>query len=172
MPSDADLALADELSGQLIRLLRLMERKQVQYQTEHPDAVERATYLLLVHLVKDGPRRAGELAEAVHSDPSTISRQVAHLVRLGLVERTADPEDGRATQLAATEEGRRVFEENRRVRIERIAEMLEEWPVGDRRQLAELLGRFATAFEGFVSRSARAQGVAARPERGTGPRGL
>ena len=58
MPSDDDLALADEVSGQLMRLVRLMERKQAQYQAEHPDAVERATYFLLVHLVKGGPRRA------------------------------------------------------------------------------------------------------------------
>ena len=147
MPSDDDLALADDVSGQLIRLFRLMDRKQAQYQAEHPDAVERATYFLLVHLVKGGPQRAGALAEAVHSDPSTISRQVAQLVRLGLVERTADPEDGRATLLTATDEGRRVFEENRRVRIERFAEMLADWSVTDRRTFAELLGRFATAFE-------------------------
>ena len=147
VPSDDDLALADDVSGQLIRLLRLMDRRQAQYQAEHPDAVERATYFLLVHLVKGGPQRAGALAEAVHSDPSTISRQVAHLVRLGLVERMADPEDGRATLLTATDEGRRVFEENRRMRIERFAEMLSGWPVADRSKFAELLGRFATAFE-------------------------
>jgi hypothetical protein len=60
---------------------------------------------------EDGPRRAGALADAVHSDPSTISRQIGHLVKLGYVERTADPEDGRATLLAATDEGRRVLEE-------------------------------------------------------------
>ncbi|QYN40915.1 MarR family transcriptional regulator [Pseudonocardia sp. DSM 110487] len=124
-----------------------MDRRQAQYQAEHPDAVERATYFLLVHLVKGGPQRAGALADAVHSDPSTISRQVAHLVRLGFVERTADPEDGRATLLVATDEGRRVFGENRRMRIERFAEMLADWPVEDRRKFAELLGRFATAFE-------------------------
>ena len=147
MPSDDDLALADDVSAQLIRLVRLMDRRQAQYQAEHPDAVERATYYLLVHLVKGGPQRASALAESVHSDPSTISRQVAHLVRLGLVERTADPEDGRATLLTATDEGRRVFEENRRMRIERFAEMLSDWSVADRRTFAELLGRFTTAFE-------------------------
>jgi DNA-binding MarR family transcriptional regulator len=152
VPSDADLAIADDVSGQLIRLLRLMERKQAQYRAEHPNAVERATYLLLVHLVKDGPQRAGALAEAVHSDPSTISRQVAQLARLGLVERTADPEDGRATLLAATAEGQRVFEENRQARIEWIAEMLDNWPVADRRLLAGLLGRFATEIENFAGR--------------------
>jgi DNA-binding MarR family transcriptional regulator len=147
VPSDDDLAIADEVSGQLIRLLRLMDRRHAQYQAEHPDAVERATYFLLVHLVKGGPRRAGALAEAVHSDPSTISRQVAQLVRLGFVERTADPEDGRATLLAATDEGKRVFEENRRLRIEGIAEMLADWSVEDRCKFAELLGRYTTAFE-------------------------
>ncbi len=147
MPSDDDLAMAGDVSDQLIRLLRLMDRRQAQYQAEHPDAVERATYYLLVHLVKGGPQRAGALAESVHSDPSTISRQVAHLVRLGLVDRMADPEDGRATLLTATDEGRRVFEENRRMRIERFAEMLSDWPVTDRRKFAELLGRFSTAFE-------------------------
>jgi DNA-binding MarR family transcriptional regulator len=148
VPSDDDLALADDVSGQLIRLVRLVDRRHAQYQAEHPDAVERATYFLLVHLVKGGPQRAGALAEAVHSDPSTISRQVAHLVRLGLVERMADPEDGRATLLTATDEGRRVFEENRRMRIERFAGLLSDWPVEDRRKFAELLDRFATAFEG------------------------
>lgn len=147
MPSDDDLALADDVSGQLTRLLRLMDRRQAQYLAEHPDAVERSTYYLLVHLVKGGPQRAGALAEAVHSDPSTISRQVAHLVRLGLVERMADPEDGRATLLTATDEGRRVFGENRRMRIERFAEMLSDWSVEDRRKFAELLGRFTTAME-------------------------
>jgi DNA-binding MarR family transcriptional regulator len=147
VPSDDDLAMAGDVSDQLIRLLRLMDRRQAQYQAEHPDAVERATYYLLVHLVKGGPQRAGALAESVHSDPSTISRQVAHLVRLGLVDRMADPEDGRATLLTATDEGRRVFEENRRMRIERFAGMLSDWPMDDRRKFAELLGRFSTAFE-------------------------
>ena len=117
---------ADEIGSQLVRLVRLIERKQARYHAEHPDAVERATYLLLVHLVKDGPRRAGALADAVHSDPSTVSRQVAHLVRLGLVERTADPVDGRATLLAATAEGRRVFEENRQLRHR--AHRRDDWP--------------------------------------------
>ena len=124
-----------------------------QYQAEHPDAVERATYLLLVHLVKDGPRRAGALADAVHSDPSTISRQIGHLVKLGYVERTADPEDGRATLLAATAEGRRVFEENRRLRNERFGQILAGWSDADRAALSAMLGRLAADIETFVGPS-------------------
>jgi DNA-binding MarR family transcriptional regulator len=142
-----ELAVADAVGIELVRLVRLIERKQAAHRAEHPDAVERPTYLLLVHLVKDGPQRAVTLAEAVHSDPSTVSRQIAQLVRLGLVERTADPEDGRATLLAATAEGHRVFEENRRTRTANIAAILADWEPADRRRFAELLGRFTTDFE-------------------------
>jgi len=142
--------LADAVSTALIRLVRLLERGRAQYQAENPDAVERATYLLLVHLVKGGPQRAGALAEAVHSDPSTISRQIAHLVKLGHVERTADPVDGRATLLAATDEGRRVFEENRRLRNERFSQILAAWSEADRATLAKMLGRLAGDIEGFM----------------------
>lgn len=149
MVPDSELATADAVSTQLVRLVRLLDRAHAQYQAECPDALERATYHLLVHLVKDGPRRAGALADAVHSDPSTVSRQIAHLVQLGLVERTADPADGRATLLAATDEGRRVFEENRRLRIEKVAAMLTGWAPEERHTFAELLGRFATDFERF-----------------------
>ena len=124
MTTTEELHTADEIGSQLVRLVRLLERVQAQYQAEHPDAVERAAYHLLAHLVQDGPRRASALAEAVHSDPSTVSRQVAGLVQLGYVERTADPEDGRATLLAATDEGRRVFEENRQARNRSLAELL------------------------------------------------
>lgn len=151
MFTDPELAVADTVGIELIRLVKLLERKHAQYRAEHPDAVERPTYLLLVHLVKDGPQRAVTLAESVHSDPSTVSRQVAQLVRLGLVERTADPEDGRATLLAATAEGHRVFEENRRTRTERIAALLAAWDPADRHRFAELLGRFTSDFETAIA---------------------
>jgi DNA-binding MarR family transcriptional regulator len=148
-----ELRTADEIGSQLVRLVRLIERVQAQYQAEHPDAVDRATYLLLVHLVKDGARRAGALAESVHSDPSTVSRQVAHLVQLGLVERVADPADGRATLLVATDEGRRVFDENRQLRNRGIASLMSDWPDDDRQAFLQLLTRFTDRFESHKART-------------------
>jgi DNA-binding MarR family transcriptional regulator len=159
-PGLDELKAADQIGGELVRLVRLIERVQAQYHSEHPDAVDRATYLLLVHLAKDGARRAGALAEAVHSDPSTVSRQVAQLVRLGLVERVADPADGRATLLVATGEGRRVFDENRQLRNRGIASLMHEWPVEDRETFARLLVRFTDAFECHKSRAAEPAGPA------------
>lgn len=158
MTTTEELRTAEEIGGQLVRLVRLIERVQAQYQAEHPDAVDRATYLLLVHLAKDGAQRAGALAEAVHSDPSTVSRQVAHLVQLGLVERVADPADGRATLLVATDEGRRVFDENRQLRNRRIAGLIADWPDEERQTFARLLTRFTDSFESHKARSATAAG--------------
>ena len=155
MPTEDELAVADRIGTATIRLVRLVERKYAQRQAEHSDTIERATYVLLVHLVKGGPQRAVALAEAVCSDPSTISRQIAQLVRLGLVERTADPEDGRATLLAATAEGRRVFEENRRWRNEYLATLLAGWPAADREVFSELLARFAADYERHAQKSFR-----------------
>jgi DNA-binding MarR family transcriptional regulator len=152
-PDDAlDLVDADRIGSELVRLVRLLERAYAQHHAEHPDGVDRATYVLLVHLIKGGPRRSSALAEAVHSDPSTVSRQAAQLVRLGLVERVADPVDGRASLLVATEEGRRVFAENRRQRNERIAAMTAHWSESDRRTFATLLARFADDFESHRAR--------------------
>ena len=63
--------------------------------------VDRSTVMLLKTLVHHGPSRSSALAAAIHSDPSTVSRQIAAMVRDGLVERMADPEDGRASVVQA-----------------------------------------------------------------------
>jgi DNA-binding MarR family transcriptional regulator len=140
--------VADQLGQHLVRLIRLIDRSRAQHASTRGEyGVEHAAYVLLFHLVSEGPRRAGELAESVHSDPSTVSRQVANLVQLGLVERQSDPRDGRACLLAATDEGVRLFERARTTRSAHIAGLLTDWSVADREQLAALLGRFAGALE-------------------------
>lgn len=145
-PAD-QLVTADELGTQLARLIRMMDRVQARHQAEHPGSVDRAAYLLLVVLVRNGPLRPSALAEAVHSDPSTVSRQVTQLVRLGYVARTPDPEDGRASLVDATDRGRAVFEENRRTRNERLADLMAAWEPAERTELTRLLGRLTTAME-------------------------
>jgi DNA-binding MarR family transcriptional regulator len=139
----------DELVSELMRLNRLLERAHARYSAQYGDGVERAAYVLLAHLVKDGPRRLSALADAVHSDISTVSRQVTQLVRLGLVTRQADPSDGRASLLAATDHGRRTFEEKRQRRNQHLSELLADWCPADRRALRELVGRFNEDFERY-----------------------
>src|SRR6478672_4645285 len=70
----------------------------------HKD-LDGAAYGLLALLQDAGPLRAGDLVSRLGLDKSTVSRQVATLVDLGLVERTADPVDGRAQVLNPSAEG-------------------------------------------------------------------
>ena len=146
--ADEQWVTSDRIGLQLIRLIRLIERKRVsKVGNKDGNGVERAAYVLLARLVIDGPHRSNALAEAVHSDPSTVSRQVAALVRIGYVERRPDPADGRACLLAATDEGHRVFEENRDLRNREISRITSDWDETDRERLVELMDRFTTALE-------------------------
>jgi DNA-binding MarR family transcriptional regulator len=70
----------------------------------HPD-LDGAAYGLLALLQDAGPLRASDLVTRLGLDKSTVSRQIASLVELGLVDRTADPADGRAQVLTPSAEG-------------------------------------------------------------------
>jgi DNA-binding MarR family transcriptional regulator len=144
-----DLAIAEDLGYQLIRLINMITRAKAQFTAAATQGIERAAYALLAHLVREGPQRTTALAEAVHSDTSTVSRQVSALVQHGLVERKADPQDGRACLLVATEAGRTSFDQARAARTEHIARVLAEWPQSDRRTLVMLLDRFNDNFENY-----------------------
>ncbi|WP_018686762.1 MarR family winged helix-turn-helix transcriptional regulator [Actinokineospora enzanensis] len=142
-----DLATADDLGLQLVRLVRLTHHAKQQFTGQDP--VERANYALLAALTHTGPLRANALAEAIHADPSTVSRQVSHLVGLGWLERRADPTDGRACVLAPTAEGHRVFAAARAHRTRLVLTLLRDWPETDRRTLVHLLTRFNAELESY-----------------------
>ncbi|MFC0114427.1 MarR family winged helix-turn-helix transcriptional regulator [Kibdelosporangium aridum] len=146
---EQDLAVAEELCYQLVRLLTMVGRAKAQFSQATGDGIERAAYALLAHLVREGPKRITALADAVHSDTSTVSRQTSALVAHGLVERTADPEDGRACLLVATDAGRGTFDRARAERTKHIAAVLADWPVSERRTLVMLLDRLNTDFENY-----------------------
>jgi DNA-binding MarR family transcriptional regulator len=146
-PSEARLEATNALAERLIKLLRLMKRAVVPAHMVGCPGFEKAAHMLVATLHYQGPLRAGALAEAIHSDPSTISRQVASLVRQGLIERRPDPLDGRASVLAVTTEGERVLQHYERVRDERLALALATWPEPELRQLTTMLERFNNDFE-------------------------
>ncbi|MCG8917926.1 MarR family transcriptional regulator [Actinokineospora sp. PR83] len=148
-PDSADLRTADQLGLQLVRFLRLSNHVKQHFTAKAKHAVERSNYALLATLVHTGPLRASALAEAIHSDPSTVSRQVGALVGQGLLERQTDPDDGRACVLVPTAEGVRTFRASHDHRTRQIARMLADWSDDDRRTLVHLLTRLNTEIEKF-----------------------
>ena len=105
----------------------------------HP-SLQPSSYVMLAHLIDAGPRRSSEIADTFDLDKGAVSRQVQHLVDLGLVERSPDPADGRATILTATAEAKERVDAVSRLRIEQLDERLAEWSPED---LDELVSRFA-----------------------------
>jgi len=106
----------------------------------HPE-LDGAAYGLLALLQDTGPLRASDLVARLGLDKSTVSRQVAKLVDLGLVDRAADPVDGRAHVLTPSAEGTARLS---RVRVSRRARWeadMSDWPAADVARLAELLNR-------------------------------
>ena len=89
-------------------------------------------------------------AAAVHSDPSTISRQVATLVRDGFVERRADQDDGRASLLAATPAGVALLEEQRRRMGISLARVMKGWAPEEVDKFVELFERFVNDHEAYL----------------------
>lgn len=144
----ADLiADADQVAHSLSRLFRLMNHVS-HHRGKH--FADRTAHHLLAHLVANGPCRSNALADALHSDPSTVSRHVAQLVGEGLIERVADPVDGRATLLAITGSGIARMEDLRLQRNRAIAALIERWSPGERQDLGRLLGGFVDEYEGHL----------------------
>jgi DNA-binding MarR family transcriptional regulator len=136
-------ATEEQLATEVSTLLRLMHPVKAAATRAGGLGVghDRSAMLLLFPLIQ-GPQRPGALAELSHADPSTISRQVAELVRRGLVRREPDPSDGRASLLAITDAGREVCERVRTLRRELLASAVAGWTDAELGSLAELLSRF------------------------------
>lgn len=106
----------------------------------------------LLHVLRrTGPQRQSALAGSVHTDPSTVSRQVAELVGDGLVERRADPDDGRASLLALTDEGVAAVESMRRLRDERLGTALQDWSTEEIAAMGHDLERLTSSVSALLA---------------------
>jgi DNA-binding MarR family transcriptional regulator len=85
--------------------------------------------------------RLSALASALEVDASTVSRHVRHLEDRGLLERATDPDDGRASQVQLTGEGRARLAAGAERRRALVASLMADWPGTDRDHLRDLLTR-------------------------------
>jgi DNA-binding MarR family transcriptional regulator len=154
MTDDAAFVRLEREIGLLLRRSRAISARLAG--ELHPD-LDGAAYGLLALLHDAGPLRASDLVALLDLDKSTVSRQVASLVDLGLVRRAADPGDRRAQVLTPTPEGAARLEGIREVRRARWAADLADWPAEDVGALGELLARFNRIREAREAREAETQ---------------
>lgn len=98
---------------------------------------------LLEALASSAPARLTTLARWQGVDKSTMTLQVRRLLTAGLVERTPDPSDGRASLVRLTTDGQQVLDRVQRSGTALLAQQLAGWSEADRAELTDLLGRFA-----------------------------
>jgi DNA-binding MarR family transcriptional regulator len=152
-----------QVADNVLELMRSFNRVKARVLAAAERDVEWSAHLLLRNLQSEGPKRASELAECVHVDPSTVSRQVAALVRGGLLERQADPADGRASLLVLTDMAHAVLADHARLRLDSFADMLHDWSEDDLEHFAVLLARFTAAYD-RTSSEWPPRHLSARPE--------
>ncbi|WP_330239623.1 MarR family winged helix-turn-helix transcriptional regulator [Streptomyces sp. NBC_00525] len=107
----------------------------------HPE-LPLVSYTLLAHIDDQQGCRATDLAAHYMLDKSTVSRQVAGLEKLGLVERHPDPDDHRIQVLHPTEAGTQALAASQASRRAAYQERLADWTADDLSRFAAYLLRY------------------------------
>lgn len=95
--------------------------------------------------------RMSEFADALRVDPSTATRAITRLERLGLAERRASETDRRIVTAQATTSGQRMVKQVSRLRAIGMERLLEPFDPAEREQFAELLERFVNSVDELVA---------------------
>ncbi|MGW4847698.1 MarR family winged helix-turn-helix transcriptional regulator [Nocardia brasiliensis] len=109
--------------------------------------LDRSAFLILTRLECDDPLSLRELSEAFQLDISTINRQVAAMLKQGLVDRVPDPEGGIARKIRASTKGLEALASDRRQSHDGIGAVVADWPGTDIDQLGKLIARFNQSVE-------------------------
>ena len=109
--------------------------------------LDRSAYLILRRIKAKGAVGVKVLADEFKLDISTVSRQAAALEQKDYLYRIPDPLDGRAYSLQLTEQGEKELFDYKQARLERVAELLEDWSDEERELFGVLLEKFNQSFK-------------------------
>lgn len=123
------------LLGRYVHLLAPRDRRE-------GERLDRSAYILLSRIEAEGPMSIGQLSAAFGLDASTLNRQTAAMLRVGVVERMPDPEGGIARKFAITAEGRRRLDADRARNISGLQKVMAEWTADEIADFAGHLSRF------------------------------
>ena len=139
---DADTDAAIEALEQQLSMLwrRARSNSYKVARRVHPD-MEPAAYGLLVILQREGSMRLTDIAASVGVGKPSVSRQIAMLEQLGLVQKEADPLDGRAQAISLTAAGTHQLVTAQTARKQAFHELMEDWDVADLTRLGTLIAQ-------------------------------
>lgn len=136
------------LDYELTRFVRRVRARSMRRLGEIHPALDYGTFLFFIAIC-DAPDgiRGSELAEQLGVHKSTASRAIKSLLKLDLVDRVPDPDDGRAQLLVAGKEERAKLSSYRRESQVWLQEILSGWDVDDVATFARSFARLNDAAE-------------------------
>lgn len=142
--------LLPELHRSLIDIASLMNRPERDAQLLELAGLtlERALFPLLVTIERRGPIGVVDLAEGVGRDYTTVSRQVARLEALGLVERRSGLTDKRVREAVITPRGKEATDAVDVAREKMALALFRDWSREDFDELIRLMRMFADGMSG------------------------
>jgi DNA-binding MarR family transcriptional regulator len=134
-PIPAPETAEDALLSVLMALGRRLRQRQP------GDVIDYSAFPILKLLTHQGPMRLSGVAAVLGLDASTVSRHVRQLEERGLLERTGDPDDGRASRVTVSEHGHDCLAQGFETRRQMISSALDGWTEEERETLRCLLQR-------------------------------
>jgi DNA-binding MarR family transcriptional regulator len=144
-----------ELHGSLLEIVSVMNRPQRDEAMvrEAGISLDRALFPLLVGIERLGPIGVVDLADRAGRDYTTVSRQVAKLESLGLIQRRPSATDRRVSEAVVTAKGKSMTDRVDAAR-ERIGiEIFKSWDPEDLDNLVRLMRKFADAVKDDPAKS-------------------
>ena len=135
------------LHGALLDIVSMMNRPQGDEALMKMAGIrlDGALFPLLVGIERFGPIGVVDLADRAGRDYTTVSRQVAKLEELGLVERRASAADRRVREAVVTAKGKAATDRLDAARERMGRAVFESWDPHDLDELVRLMRKFADA---------------------------
>ncbi len=114
----------EQVAAALQLSIRLLRRQLRQSQVERADDLTLPETSALALLERGGPTTPGALAKVEQISPQSMGATLGALEARGLVERHADPADGRRVLMSITEAGTAALRVRRTARTEQLAQAL------------------------------------------------
>ncbi len=106
-------------------------------------SLDKGSLMVLASVHELGEARPSASAEFCGLDNSTISRHIKRLEDEGMIARSPDPADGRASLLRLTDDGQDYLDRAQQLRRAALDHALAGWKPTERSMLNNILGRLA-----------------------------
>jgi DNA-binding MarR family transcriptional regulator len=163
MQQDGSSAIREDIGAALDVGAALLSRRVAQGRGQSP-----AARGVLGWLEEAGPTRLTVLAAASGASQPAMTQLVGRLERDNLVVRLIDPEDARATLVDLSDAGRAFLAELRRVRRDRLAQLLDTLSPHDEATLSLAMRVALPLLQQLTSRAAEHPHFQPAPEAVTG----